>query len=50
MLWTLVDVILRTILWKKFSPESFIYIGQGYATDGYKLFKEGKEVNNITIK
>ena len=32
------------------SPESFIYIGQGYATDGYKLFKEGKEVNNLTIK
>lgn len=32
------------------SSESFIYIGRGYATDGYKLFKEGKAVNNLTIR
>ena len=32
------------------SSESFIYIGRGYATDGYKLFKKGKAVNNLIIK
>ncbi len=32
------------------SSESFIYIGRGYATDGYKLFKEGEAVNNLTVR
>lgn len=32
------------------SSESFIYIGRGYATDGYKLFKKGKAVNNLIMK
>ncbi|QUB72182.1 DKNYY domain-containing protein [Prevotella multiformis] len=27
------------------SPEEFKYIGKGYATDGYNLFKDGKEIN-----